>query len=178
MQRIHSRLFVVAVSMLAGCAVAPSRMDQAANVAAIAADTGVAIPAASPLVRCDAAQAEPGAKSGYFLACLYVPLPDGAALVGFDEQASRFRLLSRFELHSVRGVALQAMGNARQLQLTTADGFIVVNLLSDNRAWSDSAASSVAVDHLRALGISVVDPVRMVMVYRDLNVKWHIVPAR
>ena len=175
MDRIHPRLLLVTALMLGGCAVAPPRMDKAANVTGISTDVGIAIPTDSPLLRCDAAQVQPGDKSGHFLTCLYIPLPDGAALVGFDEKESKFRLLSRFDVHSVHGVALKTMGNAWQLQLTTEDGFIVVDLLTDDRAWTGKAASSAAIDHLRGLGIPAADPVRLVMVYRELNVQWHIV---
>src|SRR5262245_52949079 len=81
----RSRYLFIVFGLFAGCAGAPQPIDKQASPEKIANDTGLANEIAGAIVRCNMADTAPGEKLAIFRPCLYVPLSDGAALVGYEE---------------------------------------------------------------------------------------------
>jgi hypothetical protein len=165
--QIHRFLILL---LLTGCAGAPSLVDREASPEKIANDTALPHEIAT-IVRCNTADTAPGEKLAVFRPCLYLPLSDGAALVVYDEAQLKYQVLHRLDARAVHAVALKEMGKAKQIQLHTETGLTVVDLLSDDRVWSDSSASHVAYDHLRSVGIAATEPVHIVANYRPIRVE-------
>lgn len=159
--------------VLAGCAGVPLAIDKNAAPAKVAADLGLEAGAVSVVEHCATADAIVGEKLAVYQPCVYAPLVDGAVLLTFDESQARYGAIHRLKPATIRAVAFKEMGRAKQIQIHSNAGFVVVEFLSPSRTWGKPAAAVTAYAHLRSLGIPETDPVQYVFNYRPIRVEVH-----